>query len=242
MKNMKRKFTITLALSTSAFVVLIPVQIAQGYSYWSELGELFSDTYGEAKVYLDSLITETFGEDAPVIQSAVNEALGVLEITDPLIVEEQIKEGVLNSDKEFDLSKPPAVVQASSIGKEVDRQRLRSHVASVIGQEGQAAIQTKMEQISITLEETQELGYAAEDAISTQEAIKKIAQQNVKNTELLGALQTEVINSRIDTQFEAEVLGNISQTLDEERTVRQNLELAGVATALSLAAQSTLFE
>lgn len=239
MKNMKR--TISFALAVGALSVLIPVPIARGYSFWSELNELFADTYGQAKVYLNGLLAETYSDQAPFVRDAINAALGPLELSDPLIVEERIKEGAIATGEVFDLSQPPALVRASAISKEVDRQRLRSHVASVIGQDGQAAIQMKLEQSSVTLEETQELGFLAEEAFSTQEAIKKIAQQNVKSTELLGALQAEAINSRIDTQFEAEVLSNISQTLDEERTIQQNRDLAGVATSLSLAAQATLF-
>lgn len=238
---MKRKLTVPFALVASVLMFLFPTHIARGYSFWSELNDLFSDTYGQANIYLDGLLSETFGDQAPFVKEAIYSSLGVLELSDPLIVKEGIKEGVINSDNAFDLSQPPALVRASSISKEIDRQRLRSHVASVIGQEGQAAIQMKMDQVAVTLEETQELGFLAEDAFSTQEAIKKMAQQNVKNTELIGALQTEIINSRIDSQFEAEVLSNISQTLDEERTIRQNRDLAGAATSLSLAAGSALF-
>lgn len=238
---MKKKFAIPLALS--ATVLLFPVlpRTARGQSFWIELNDLFSETYTEAQSYLDSLIAETFGEDAPFVQAAVYEALGALGLSDPQILEESIREGVIEADDMFDLSQPPALVKASAWGREADRQRLRSHVASVIGQEGQEAIQMKLDQISFTLEETYELGFQALDALSTQEAIKAMALQNVRNTELVGALQTEVINSRIDAQFSDEVLGNISQTLDEERTIRQNRDLAGVATSLSLASQAALF-
>ncbi|NEP56931.1 MAG: hypothetical protein F6K31_07875 [Symploca sp. SIO2G7] len=244
---MKRKPRIIAAKIAAFFVSLcIPLISASALaqsSYWSELGELFYDTYLEAKTYLDQLITEEFGEDAPAIQEAVDEALGALGLSDPLIVEEQIKEGVINLDEglELDLTKPPAVVRGSEFAKEVDRQRLRSHSSSVIGQEGQEFIQEKLSQISTTIVETQELGYAAEEAISTQEAVKKLALQNSKETELLGALHTEVINSRIDTQFNADVLANISQTLDEERKARLNDELNQAIIRTVQSSQAELF-
>lgn len=244
MKQQKLKQLINplaLVAMTALLLLAVPLKTAFGKGFGAELSELFFDTYQEAKSYLDGLIAQTYGKEAPFVQEALDEALGVLGLSDPLIAEEQISEGVIAAERVFDLNQPPAVVRAAAVVKEVDRQRLRSHVGSVIGQEGQVAIQTKMDRVEVALQETQELGFLAEDAFSTQEAIKKMARQNVKNAELLGALQTEVINGRIDSQFEAEVLANISQTLDEEQKARFNRDLARVMARLRSASEATLF-
>ena len=207
---------------------------------WLERSDLFADLYEESKIYLDQTIAQEFGEYAPVVQSAVDDALGILGISDPRLVRDRLEEGVITLDR-FDISQPPALVQSRELTKALERSRSRSHIASVIGQAGQQALQERLAQVSFTLEETQALGEAAISAISTQEAIKHMALQNVQETALIGALQMETLNNRIDNQFQAEALNNISQTLDEERRARLNRELARAAASLSQASQARLF-
>lgn len=223
-------------------LILTTAQTGFAQDLWGDLSELFYETYAEGKVYLDEWVAEQFGEYAPIFNEVLNDSLGASGMSDPLLVREQIQEGVIRLDRTFDLSHPPAVVQSGELIKELERERLRTHAAaSTLGREGQAAVREKMARVNETIFATQEFGYQAMEAFSTQEAIKQIAQQNASNAELLGALHQEIANGRTDEQIESQVLANVSQTLDEERKARINRELAAAAAHLSIASQSGLF-
>ena len=209
-------------------------------AFWQDINDLFSETYAEAQNYLDSLIDDGFGDALPFVGGAVNSSLGEIDISDPLIVDQNIRDG-LPTRKTIDLTKPPERVEAELVIKEIDRQRSRSHIESVIGKEGQTVIKEKLDQVSSSITATQEYGSAAAQAFATQDVVKNMAQQNAINTELIGALHSEVINSRIDSQFSAEISANISQSLDEERALRQNRKLANVATSINLASHLRLY-
>ena len=219
---------------------LLAAPIATSQTFWMGLGEIFVDLYQQSQIYLDQTISQEFGEMAPLLQSAINQSLGALGISDPRVVRSGIEEGVIRLEQ-FDLSQPPPLIQSQELTKALGRERARAHVASVIGQSGQQALQERLAQVGFTLEETQALGDAAMSAISTQEAIKHIAQQNVQATSLIGALQMETLNSRIDNQFQLEALANLSQSLDEERRSRLNRELARATASFTHAAQARLF-
>lgn len=192
---------------------------------------------------LDSLFTEliddTFGDNAPEIHAAVQEAQGALGLPDPIEVEERIQAeleyqigGVLSLDPDN---------QTIDYTHGVDRGATRAQAGSILSQNGQQRVVERMQQVALT---TQEIGFHADNAqvaISTQAAIKEIAQQNARQAELLGTVELELINSRVDTQLGNLTMVNISETLDQERRHRLSQQQATVQTLQTLAVMAELF-
>ena len=203
----------------------------------------FTDLINAGFNALDSLFTEliddTFGDYSPEIHAAVQETRGVLGLPDPIEVEERLRAelesqigGVLSPDPDN---------QTIDYTHGVDREATRAKAGSILSQDGQQRVVERMQQVALT---TQEIGLHADNAqvaISTQAAIKEIAQQNAYQAELLGAVELELINSRVDAQLGNLTMVNISETLDQERRHRRSQQQATVQTLQTLAVMAELY-
>lgn len=234
-----RKARISLVL-TASVLIAINIKPASALSLAEEITRFLEATYNEAETYLSDLIDDTFGDEAPYVERAVREALGELGVSDPRIVRDIITQTIGSDSDLFDLSLPPELIQAERAITEINRDRARAQVQSVLSKQGQEIAAQKLELVAETVLETDELAIAANEAEATQTVVKIVAAQTARKTQLLGASIQEQINARLDSQFQLEVMTDLSQTLSQMQSVERNRQLAGGAAALAQAAQINL--
>jgi len=110
-----------------------------------------------------------------------------------------------------------------------------------LSQSGQAATRDKITWMENTIGQVQQHADSAQVAVSTQDAIKAMAQQNARQSEVLGAVQSELLQSRQDTQLTNLNLANISQNLDQEARARRLQDLGSALDTLQISSQARLF-
>jgi hypothetical protein len=139
------------------------------------------------------------------------------------------------------LAQSDTVQAAAETANEIDRQLTRAQVDAVLSQSGQAATRDKITWMENTIGQVQQHADSAQVAVSTQDAIKAMAQQNARQSEVLGAVQSELLQSRQDTQLTNLNLANISQNLDQEARARRLQDLGSALDTLQISSQARLF-
>ncbi|MEM8804451.1 MAG: hypothetical protein AAGF01_00165 [Cyanobacteria bacterium P01_G01_bin.38] len=240
---MKSKFRLVCGSLLAATLLLVPAKPAAA----SQVDTLFEDIFGifrqafeDAKTYIEETISEqleTLPGDMDVVIQNVRGELGLI---DPNQARSEIADKIIET-LEGDLAKSDRVYAATETANEVDRQLTRAQVDSILSEEGQTATKEKITWIEDTIGQVQQHGDSAQVAVSTQEAIKQMAQQNSLESEVLGAVQSELLQSRQDSQLTNLNLTNISQSLDQETRARRLQQMGGAMDTLQISAQTRLF-
>jgi hypothetical protein len=175
------------------------------------------------------------------IWMASYERRGEFGLVDPNQVRSDIAEELV-STLVGDLAHSDSIYAGLETANEVDRQLTRAQVDAVLGQSGQAAtFSDKITWIEDTIGQVQQHADSAQTAVSTQAAIKQMAQQNARQSEILGAVQSELLQSRQDAQLTNLNLANMSQNLDQEARARRLQSLGNALDTLQISAQARLF-
>ncbi|MGP1385722.1 MAG: hypothetical protein ACTS2F_19335 [Thainema sp.] len=111
----------------------------------------------------------------------------------------------------------------------------------MLSQDGQANTQNKLTWMETTVDQIQQHADAAQAAVSTQDAIKQMAQQTALQSDVLGAVQAELLQSRQDAQLTNLNLANLSHSLDQETRARRLQDLGSALDTLQISSQARLF-
>ncbi|NET38329.1 MAG: hypothetical protein F6K19_41095 [Cyanothece sp. SIO1E1] len=205
----------------------------------SDLFALFEQTFSDVQDYLDKILADTLGPLQEEIQNVVDNALGELGLVDPNQARQDMKAQVRETTGDiFRLDPMAAGIQGAN---ELDRQVTRAQVGSLLSEAGQAATRERIEWVENTVAQVGTQAKVAESAISTQQAIKQMAQQHANTAEVLGAVQSELLQSRQDAQMTNINLANISDTLDQETRSRHMGRLGNAIESLKISSQAGLF-
>jgi hypothetical protein len=150
------------------------------------------------ELYLEDLLSGTLAHFPGDLDGVIMNAVGNLGLVDPNQVRSDIAEELV-STLVGDLAHSDGIYAGVEIANEVDRQLTRTQINTVLGQEGQDTVSSKITWLEDTLAQVQQQADSAQAAISTQDAIKHMAQQNAMETQVLGALQSELLQARQDT-------------------------------------------
>jgi hypothetical protein len=221
----------TLALSQAA------THAATLFEFTGLLNQAFQDLTG----LLNDEIAEHYDPDvARLIQGTVNSAVGVLGFPAPYDTAQGL-EAQISTLPQAEITIPVPASEVGFVQRDVNRDLLRQQTDTVLGQTGQEAALQRTEDVETLVLQTQVHADTAMTAISTQAAIKEMAQQQARSVELLGALHTETLQSRQDTATQSLAIADISESLDQQLTGRA-LERRGEAmTTLRQAAAARLF-
>lgn len=240
---MKRRFRVLIAPLLATTLLLGPVESASA----SQVDRLFQDIFGifrqafdDARAYIDQTLSEQLGELPGDMDVVIRNAQGELGLIDP----NQARLGIteeLSSTLEGDLALSDRIQAAAETANEMDRQLTRAQVDTVLSEEGQTATREKITWIENTIGQVQQEADSAQAAVSTQDAIKHMVQQNARQSEVLGAVQSELLQSRQDDQLANLNLTNISQSLDQETRARHIQALGSAMDTLQISAQTRLF-
>ena len=201
-----------------------------------EVGSDHEESYERFFDIFQSRMDDQFGSLAPDIRSILQSSQGSLGIADTHTAEDSLRSLLEQIYGEFDLDIPPTTMQVEEYSKQINREQMGARAHAVLGQAGQEAIRWNLEQIEDDVFAVGQLSDLAQGDIATQDVTKRLASQLAINSQLLGALYSEAIDGRVDTQLQAEILVDLSQALatEQKRNVRQELTTtAGVFTAAS---------
>ena len=133
------------------------------------------------------------------------------------------------------------VREGREVANSLDQAAARQRAEPLIGEVGQPLLQDKLTHTSDALARIQAATEASFAATSTQESIKYLSQLNLETAELLGAMRLELMDSRVDSQYQSLNIANLSETLDEERRERLLAEESYIRSLIRSAENFTLF-
>ena len=238
---MKRKtpFISALLAATLLLAPATPAAATEG-SFFGDILGLFRQTFEDGVTQLQHTLDQRLGPLQPFIQPAIEGALGELGLIDPSQTRQSVAEQVVIRNL-GDIAQSDPIFQAQQLANEVDRQLTRSRISTVLSSEGQSNLNHQIDWVEQTIGRVHQEAGAAQVAVSTQEAIKAMAQQNAAQAEVLGAIQTELLQAQQDAQLSNLNLTNISQSLDRESAARRLQDRSGAIDTLRISAQARLF-
>lgn len=191
----------------------------------------------QAEQYISQVITdkiepleEAINED---LESAMNEAKGALGFPDPIATRQGIEETLADSDV--------AVNPIDRTTNEVDRQITRASAAAILGQEGQQQTQKEIAATQQSVDAVQQQAQQAAEEVVTQNVMKRIAQQNVQISSMLGGVRKDNLQAAQRQELANINLTNISRSIDgQNQALSSELVGAGLGT-LRITSQAKLF-
>ena len=224
-------------------MLLTPMKPAAASPLDGTLDDLFGhveQAVNDAKSYLKETVSGYLEAIPDELDGVLNTALGELGLMDPNQARLDITHELQNAT-DGDLAQSDPIQAGQELANELDRQITRAQVDTVLSNEGQTATRHKLSWVEDTLGQVEQHATSAQSAVSTQEAIKQMAQQNARHADVLGAVQSELVQSRQDNQLTNLNLTNISQSLDQQTRARQLQGLGNALDTLKISAQARLF-
>jgi len=239
--NPRLRVALVPILATTLLVAPIkPAAASQVDTTFTDIFGIFRQAFETSKTYIEQTLSGLLTPLPGDLEGVIQNTLGDLGLVDPNQVRSAIAEE-LTTILERDLVQSDSLYASLETANEVDRQLTRAQVDAVLGQSGQAATRDKITWIEDTIGQVQQHADSAQTAVSTQAAIKQMAQQNARQSEILGAVQSELLQSRQDAQLTNLNLANMSQNLDQEARARRLQELGNALDTLQISAQARLF-
>ncbi|MGK7878128.1 MAG: hypothetical protein AB4426_33925 [Xenococcaceae cyanobacterium] len=177
---------------------------------------------------------------AGAFETVFNEAIGPLGYGDPNRLRNQTIEEAMSSI-DGDIAQYDPIYQGDEAASELDRQQTRAQINTILGQEGQQVTKDKLDWVSETVDRIQEQAIAADNALSTQDAVKALTEITADQAGLTASLQSELIQARQDTQFTNLNLARISENLDSEANIRRRERLGEAVRTLRFGTRARLF-
>ncbi len=239
--NPRLRIALVPILATTLLVAPIkPAAASQVDTTLTDIFSIFRQAFETSKTYVEQTISDLLTPLPGDLEGVIQNALGDLGLVDPNRARSEISTE-LATILEGDLAQSDSIYAGIETANEVDRQITRAQVDAVLGQTGQAATRDKITWIEDTIGQVQQHADSAQTAVSTQAAIKQMAQQNARQSEILGAVQSELLQSRQDAQLTNLNLANMSQNLDQEARARRLQALGNALDTLQISAQARLF-
>lgn len=238
--NPRLRVALVPILATALLVApMRPAAASQVDTTFTDIFGIFRQAFETSKTYIEQTLSGLLTPLPDDLEGVIQNALGDLGLVDPNRVRSEISTE-LATILEGDLAQSDSIYAGLETANEVDRQLTRAQVDAVLGQGGQAATRDKITWIEDTIGQVQQHADTAQTVVSTQAAIKQMAQQNARQSEILGAVQSELLQSRQDAQLTNLNLANMSQNLDQEARARRLQELGNALDTLQISAQARL--
>ena len=240
MKTRTRLLWTVILMTTLTTLPIKPAAASQVAHPFGDLFSIFQQAFADVQTYLQDLLTGSLNRFPEGLEGVILNAVGDVGLIDPNQMRSDIADELVQT-LVGDLVKSDSIYAGLEMANEVDRQLTRLQIDTVLSQDGQATFSNKIRWLESTVGQVQQRADSAQVAISTQDAIKQMAQQNALETQVLGALQSELLQSRQDTQLTNLNLSNISQSLDQESRARRLQGLGNALDTLQISSQARLF-
>jgi len=177
MKTRRRIALTSLLVTTLMAAPIRPVAASQVDTTFTDIFSLFRQSFESTKAYVEQTLADWLTPLPGDLQGVIQNTLGDLGLMDPNQVRAAITEE-LTTTLEQDLVQSDSLYASLELANEVDRQMTRAQVDAVLGQGGQSATRDKITWIEDTIGQVQQHADSAQTAVSTQAAIKQMAQSN----------------------------------------------------------------
>ncbi|MFB2834225.1 hypothetical protein [Floridanema evergladense] len=200
--------------------------LGQIQRYFNQAENYISQALAEKIKPLEEAVNKDF-------QTAINSAIGVLGIPDPIATRKSVEETLSDSDV--------AVNPLERTTNEVDRQITRSTAAATLGTEGQQRTQQEITATKQSVDLVQQQAQQAQEEVVTQNVMKRIAQQNTQISAMLGALRNDSLQSAQRQELANINLTNISRSLDSQNQAKSNEMVGAGLETLKITSRAKLF-
>ncbi|HAA29034.1 MAG TPA: hypothetical protein DCE56_16745 [Cyanobacteria bacterium UBA8553] len=229
---------IAIALSVGLIVTAPPPSQAKGFDFgsnnpFSKLWEQFTSYFNQIQERLQSA-AEKFGEGLQAdIEAAMEQAMGDLNIPGLEESKQAVEESIATKG---DATERNDVVAAATNGEKVWRTIVEATVAAGTGPEGQQRTQEQIELTKQSVEATQQLGEQAQNAVSTQDVLKNIANQMPQIASTLGQMRSDNLMGQFNTLQTNAMLKQIDEKQAKQQATNRlhlngltsyNMELTG---------------
>ncbi len=210
MKQCKRFVVVGLSFIAVSTIGLSSAKAFEVPNPLAQVVEQFQQQLASVNSYVSSIfsdklksLSESLDGD---LQTAIDDAMGALGIPDPTKSREATEKiaGVSNSP----------INQAERATNEVDRQITRAVADTTLGKAGQERTKQQFEKTQQSIEQVEANAEAAEGDVVTQNVMKRIAQQNVQQAGILGAIRTDGLRMLQSQDLANNNLTNISRAVD----------------------------
>ncbi|MCT7996218.1 hypothetical protein [Laspinema olomoucense] len=230
------KYTSNLIVPRAVILVAILSEVSPAYALETpqisqsllkfplqEIVQEFKQRLSSLEFYVDDILGERLNSLSEQVQTdifaLVEDAKGRLGIPDPGEIRLRLEEVVTNENPSYDVE---------WAATEVDRQLAQAQAAETFSKSGQILQEERLEKIQASVEQSQQLGTAAQQDQATQDVMKRIAAQNTELGALLGSMYADQQRVHRSGDLQNLQLSNISRTLDTQ-TRTQNAQTLGAS-------------
>lgn len=216
---MKKK-TMVIALSSLGLVLSLPLAASAGFfdDFWDGFHEGVAQSYQEGARALSDILSE----HDPEIESAVTETVGVLGLSDVLSIEASVLEQAQRGEHVLVLTEPAPALQGEIQSRRIALDVAKVLAASILSSEGQERLVEKTDLIEASADAASAFFEEADQAISSQTAIKRLAAITLTQTELMSGLSTEFTHSQVGEAAQTQVLVGLAEQFDEQQSLALN--------------------
>lgn len=216
--------------NAQAFSIFKDSTSAKFFEQWQQQSNPFTQNSSSTLAQKLEPLTKFLGTD---LQAAITTAMGVLGLPDANEAREETEEAALSSGS--------AINAAERATNEIDRQITRVEADTTLSKVGQQDTKERVETTQNSVAQVYIDATAAQDEVVTQNVMKRIAQQNVQTTAILGAMRTDGLKLRQSQNLANLNLTNISRSLDGQNQAHQKQTVDQGFNNLRTAAQARLF-
>lgn len=229
---MKKKILIP-SIVGCLIAVAVPALGFGGLSITDVVNQAYTDLFRIGQEEIAEVVGDDFAQFD--ILDGVNPLTGTIETLES-------REALIKAHNPADIiDDTPGSREGRELANILDQAAARQRAEPIIGEAGQRILQDKLTHSSDALARIQAATDATFKATSTQESIKYLSQLNLETAELLAAMRLEVMDARVDSQYQSLNVANLSETLDEERRERLLQEEAYLRRLIQRAERFTLF-
>ncbi|MEM9088786.1 MAG: hypothetical protein AAGC93_08595 [Cyanobacteria bacterium P01_F01_bin.53] len=230
---MKKHILIPSSIAALLITVTVPALGFGGLSLSDVVHQAYTDLF---RLGQEEIIAVTGDDFAPF-----DSLIGVNPLTGTLETLESREALIKAHDPAGIIDETPGSREGRELANILDQEAARQRAEPIIGEAGQPILQDKLNHTSDALARIQAATEATFNATSTQESIKYLSQLNLETAELLAAMRLEMMDARVDSQYQSLNMANLSETLDEERRERLLNEEAYLRRLIKRAENFTLF-
>ena len=222
-KQFKYKLAITLTITI--FAPIASFQPANAIDLEGFLKGLLDDI-GLSEEYIKEFLDDVVGifpETGAEIKTAIENETGALDLPDLNAVEKEISQDFANSGNLENLETAINIIEVEVV---------RANADSILGKDGQASSLTARNRVIDSVEEVQSLGEQANNETVTQNVMKRMATQNERIAQILGAVHSSNESLKVTTAYNSRISAEllekqVEQQAEAEREQR-NLNLTEI--------------
>lgn len=227
---MKKLLSATV-LTATLIIAATPARAAENSNPFSSITDWLNQAKQSINEYTKTL-TDKVSAIGQEFQDVAKNATGELGLVDPAKARS-------NAEKVVNPNSP--TYKAGTAANEIDRQSARGSASSVLSQDGQKQQAGAYQGTEDSVKAVDQQAQTAQGDEVTQNVMKRIAQQNADNSQVLGGVRSDLLKMNEQTAQTNVQLSNVSRTLDGQTAVKNAEQIGAGYGNLRTASRASLF-